>query len=165
MTGAKTARIIAWVMNHEAVRANSGGPSVATSSIQIIGDHAMPRIMGRPVFINRFLVSLSGKSFMVLQKKEFLSARPMRRRVFLVFHTPFSALSYRLLRDNTWRSCCGVQGFAVQGRALFQKPLLLCRVLQDQGRHRQELSKYRHIPGRWQALFEGSSVRPPLFQA
>ena len=133
----------------EPVTANRAGPTVDRTIIQIIGTHAIPKITGRAVFINRFLVSTSGKSFMVLQKKEFLSAQPTRHQVFSIFHTPFSALSYRLLRGNTWRFCCGVQGSPVQGQVLFQKPLLLCQTLQDQGMHRQERNKYRHIPGRW----------------
>jgi hypothetical protein len=52
-------------MNHEPVREKITCPIVTITIIQIIGDHAIPRIMGRPVFINRFLVSISGKSFIV----------------------------------------------------------------------------------------------------
>ena len=65
MTAATTATMSACVMGHEPVRAKKTGPRVAMKSIQIIGDQAIPRIMGRPVFINRFLVSMSGNSFMI----------------------------------------------------------------------------------------------------
>jgi hypothetical protein len=62
--------VTACAITHDPVRANTPCPRVATTIIQMIGDHAIPAIMGRPVFINRFLVSGAGKIFIVILKKE-----------------------------------------------------------------------------------------------
>jgi hypothetical protein len=82
-------RIVPCVTGQDAVRAYSIGPRRAINSIQMIGAHAMPSIMGRPVFINRFFWSESENSFMAsVKKREFRSVRREERQVFSRVHTP-----------------------------------------------------------------------------
>jgi hypothetical protein len=50
---------------HEPVIALRGEPSRDDANNQMIGDHATPSITVRPVFMNRCLEALSGKSFML----------------------------------------------------------------------------------------------------